>query len=248
MDTPRFSRRCLAPAPYPALHAESSSGSHRSVSADCLAAAVGRSLGRHSGVPSSGRISLGTGPLPAASRQCLPQSLAPAPTPIKPFKAYEPGFLHINVKYLPAIGGEPSRYLFVAIDRATRWVSIALKADHTAYSARAFLKAVIQAAPFRIQKRLTDNGSEFTDRFLGRTRQLSGAREFDQLRAEQAIEHRLIPPHRPFLLATAVSRRPGANPSCDLRCDQICLWTGTNSPGATSRPGAPPAAAWIGTH
>jgi hypothetical protein len=138
--------------------------------------------------------------------------------------------------------------LFVAIDRATRWVSIALKADHTAYSARAFLKAVIQAAPFRIQKRLTDNGSEFTDRFLGRTRQLSGAREFDQLRAEQAIEHRLIPPHRPFLLATAVSRRPGANPSCDLRCDQICLWTGTNSPGATSRPGAPPAAAWIGTH
>jgi hypothetical protein len=39
---------------------------------------------------------------------------------VKAFKAYEPGFVHIDVKYLPAIDGEPRRYLFVAIDRATR--------------------------------------------------------------------------------------------------------------------------------
>jgi transposase InsO family protein len=121
----------------------------------------------------------------------------PGPSPVKPFKAYEPGFLHVDVKYLPAIGGEPRRYLFVAIDRATRWVYIALKADRTAYSARAFLKTVIKAAPFRIQKCLTDNGSEFTDRFLTRAKQPSGDHDFDQLCAEQAIEHRLIPPRRP---------------------------------------------------
>ena len=41
----------------------------------------------------------------------------------KPFKAYEPGYLHVDVKYLPQMADEDRRrYLFVAIDRATRWV------------------------------------------------------------------------------------------------------------------------------
>ena len=113
------------------------------------------------------------------------------------FKAYEPGFVHIDVKYLPAIDGEPRRYLFVAIDRATRWVYVALKRDRTARSAKAFLKAVIQAAPFRIQKCLTDNGSEFTDRFLNRHRTASGQHVFDQTCTQHGIEHRLIPPRHP---------------------------------------------------
>ena len=127
------------------------------------------------------------------------KALLPPPerAPIKPFKAYEPGFVHIDVKYLPAIEGKPRRYLFVAIDRATRWVYIAIKANRTAHSAKAFLKAVIQAAPFRIQKCLTDNGSEFTDRFLTRAQQPSGNHEFHQTCAEQGIEHRLIPPRHP---------------------------------------------------
>jgi transposase-like protein len=39
----------------------------------------------------------------------------------KPFKAYAPGYLHIDVKYLPQMADEEKRrYLFVAIDRATR--------------------------------------------------------------------------------------------------------------------------------
>jgi len=41
----------------------------------------------------------------------------------KPFQSYEPGYVHVDVKYLPQMGDETSRrYLFVAIDRATRWV------------------------------------------------------------------------------------------------------------------------------
>ena len=41
------------------------------------------------------------------------------------FKAYEPGYIHIDVKYLPQMADESRRrYLFVAIDRATRWVLI----------------------------------------------------------------------------------------------------------------------------
>jgi hypothetical protein len=38
------------------------------------------------------------------------------------FKAYEPGYLHIDIKDLPQMADEDRRrYLFVAIDRATRW-------------------------------------------------------------------------------------------------------------------------------
>jgi hypothetical protein len=44
--------------------------------------------------------------------------------PVKTFKDYEPGFVHVDVKYLPQMPDEEQRqYLFAAIDRATRWVS-----------------------------------------------------------------------------------------------------------------------------
>ena len=42
------------------------------------------------------------------------------PVPLKTFKDYEPGFLHIDIKYLPQMPDETHRrYLYVAIDRAT---------------------------------------------------------------------------------------------------------------------------------
>ena len=89
-----------------------------------------------------------------------------APHPPKRFKAYEPGFVHIDVKYLPKMQDEASRkYLFVAIDRATRWVYLEIRKDKSAKSAQAFLKALLKKAPFKIRKILTDNGKEFTDRF-----------------------------------------------------------------------------------
>lgn len=54
------------------------------------------------------------------------RDLLPKPeqaSPRKRFQDYEPGFVHVDVKYLPQMADESSRrYLFVAIDRATRWV------------------------------------------------------------------------------------------------------------------------------
>ena len=58
-------------------------------------------------------------------------------------------------------------------------------------------KAVIAAAPFRIQKCLTVNGSEFTDRCQRPERKPSGEHTFDQTGAEATVEHRLIPPRHP---------------------------------------------------
>jgi transposase InsO family protein len=50
---------------------------------------------------------------------------------------------------------------------------------------------------FKIQKILTDNGTQFTDRFTSSEKQATGRHSFDQECAEQGIEHRLIPPRHP---------------------------------------------------
>ncbi|THU04163.1 transposase family protein, partial [Lampropedia puyangensis] len=66
----------------------------------------------------------------------------------KKFKAYEPGYVHVDIKYLPQMQDEASRsYLFVAIDRATRWVFVQIKNSKTAANAKAFLKALDKACP-----------------------------------------------------------------------------------------------------
>jgi transposase-like protein len=81
--------------------------------------------------------------------------------PHKSFKSYEPGYLYMDVKYLPQMADERKRrYLFVAIDRATGWVFVQIKSDKTAASAKSFLKALHKACPVRIVKLLTDNGKE----------------------------------------------------------------------------------------
>ena len=61
-------------------------------------------------------------------------------SPKKSFKDYEPGFVHIDIKYLPQMPDETARrYLFVAIDRATRWVFVRIYADQSEASSCDFL-------------------------------------------------------------------------------------------------------------
>ncbi|XOF34092.1 MAG: IS481 family transposase [Candidatus Electrothrix sp. YB6] len=117
----------------------------------------------------------------------------------KTFKDYEPGFVHADIKYLPRMPDETERkYLFVGIDRATRWVYMEIRASKTAESARSFLNNLIGKAPFMISKILTDNGKEFTDRFCpSGEREPTGNHVFDRKCGENGIEHRLIKPRRP---------------------------------------------------
>jgi len=117
----------------------------------------------------------------------------------KKFKAYAPGYVHVDVKYLPRMADERARrYLYVAIDRATRWVYLEVLPSKSSAQARGFLKRLVEAAPFRIETVLSDNGSEFSDRFCrGRERTPTGRHAFDQECEAQGIEHRLIPPWHP---------------------------------------------------
>ncbi len=127
--------------------------------------------------------------------QVLPEGEQPG---AKTFKDYEPGFVHVDIKYLPQMPDESQRrYLFVAIDRATRWVFVRLYADQGEASSCDFLWRLHEAAPMKITKLLTDNGSQFTDRFTGKTKKASGRHAFDKRCAALNIEHRLAPPRHP---------------------------------------------------
>ena len=89
------------------------------------------------------------------------------------------------------------RYLIVAIDRATRWVFTRTYKDQSERSSTDFLRRLHQAAPMKISKLLTDNGSQFTDRFTARQRVPSGQHVFDKACMALNIEHRLSPPRQP---------------------------------------------------
>ena len=152
------------------------------VHADLSRSALGRCLRRH-----------GVSDL----RELIPKEDTVEPVK-KSFKDYEPGFIHIDIKYLPQMPDETQRrYLFVAIDRATRWVHMEIYPDQTEVSSSDFLLKLHQICPIKICKILTDNGSQFTDRFTSKAKTPSGQHRFDRVCSRLKIEHRLIPPRRP---------------------------------------------------
>jgi transposase-like protein len=117
----------------------------------------------------------------------------------KSFKDYAVGYLHVDVKYLPKMPDEEERtYLFVAIDRATRWVYMEILPDKSAASAQGFLERLVAVFPAKIHTLLTDNGKEFTDRYCrSGEREPTGNHAFDQTCKQHSIEHRLIKPRHP---------------------------------------------------
>jgi transposase InsO family protein len=121
------------------------------------------------------------------------------PPPKKVFKDYEPGYIHIDIKYLPKMPNEKEhQYLYVAIDRASRMVCLAIYPDKTAASTADFLGKVEQRFPIKVQYVLTDNGKEFTDRFTRKgERDPTGQHKFDKACKAIKAEHRLTKPRTP---------------------------------------------------
>ncbi len=98
-----------------------------------------------------------------------------APATKKTFKDYEPGFVHIDIKYLPQMPDETSRrYLFVAIDRATRWVFIDIYADQTEDSSVDFLAKAHDACA-RQDRQTTDRQRQPVHRPISRPKARTGS-------------------------------------------------------------------------
>lgn len=141
----------------------------------------------------------------SAIHRCLARhGVSARPKPAKPavgaFERASVGFIHVDLKHLTRLGGRPS-FVFVAIDRATRFVHIEIISQRDAATAAACLERFLAAFPHPVHTILTDNGAEFTDRFGAARwqteRRATGRHRFDQVCARHRIEHRLTRPFRP---------------------------------------------------
>ena len=127
----------------------------------------------------------------------LPDIAGDKPTR-RAFKAYPIGFFHIDIAEVRTAEGK--LYLFVAIDRTSKFAFVQLVEKATRVTASAFLVALIKAVPYRIHTVLTDNGIQFC--FL--PRYASGptasfiTHMFDMRCQEHGIEHRLTKPNHPW--------------------------------------------------
>ena len=118
--------------------------------------------------------------------------------PKKKFKSYPIGFFHIDIAEVQTAEGK--LYLFVAVDRTSKFAFVQLVERANGATASAFLVALIAAVPYKIQTILTDNGIQF--RFAPRYANGPTARYathvFDMRCRENGIEHRFTKINHPW--------------------------------------------------
>lgn len=114
----------------------------------------------------------------------------------------EPGEkVQIDVKEVPynCLRGKTLRdgkrlYQWTAIDECTRMRFVYGFEEHTPENTVRFLAMVIKAFPFKIKTIQTDNGTEFTYKFISDER----ISPFDKVLNKLGIKHKLIPPRTPW--------------------------------------------------
>ncbi len=123
------------------------------------------------------------------------------------FKTYPIGYFHIDIAEVRTAEGK--RYLFVAIDRTSKFAFVELHEKSMTRIAADFLIAVIKAVPYKIHTVLTDNGIHFTDpggetwtpveikQMLAQGRPFR-AHAFEFACARNDIDYRLTKPKHPW--------------------------------------------------
>lgn len=123
------------------------------------------------------------------------------------FKSYPIGFFHIDIAEVRTAEGK--LYLFVAIDRTSKFAFVELHEKATTRVAADFLKALLQAVPYRVHTVLTDNGTHFTTpgnkasaapeiRLALQRGEPFRAHAFELACARNDIDHRLTKPKHPW--------------------------------------------------
>lgn len=111
----------------------------------------------------------------------------------KKFKRYPIGYFHIDIAEVRTAEGK--LYLFVAIDRTSKFAFVQLVAKAGKMAAAAFLRDLVKAVPYAIHTILTDNGIQFTN--LARHKH-AGVHIFDRVCAEHGVDHRLTKIKHPW--------------------------------------------------
>jgi transposase InsO family protein len=126
----------------------------------------------------------------------------------KKFKTYPIGYFHIDIAEVRT--EQVMLYLFVAIDRTSKFAFVEVHKKATQRVAADFLNALIQAVPYQIHIVLTDNGVHCTTpgnrcsaaAEIGRALQrgeIFRAHAFAFACANANIDHRLTKPNHPWI-------------------------------------------------
>ena len=127
----------------------------------------------------------------------------------KKFKAYPIGFFHIDIAEVRS--GEGKLYMFVAIDRTSKFAIVRLYEQADRPTAVTFLQTVLEAVPYKINIILTDRaigsplvretmarGIQFAEQPRNRNTVISRLSRFDMICNANEIEHRLTKPNHPW--------------------------------------------------
>jgi transposase InsO family protein len=116
----------------------------------------------------------------------------------KKFKAYPIGFFHIDIAEVQTAEGK--LYLFVAIDRTSKFAFAQLVDKANRVTASTFLTALIKAVPYKIHTVLTDNGIQFRlpPRYADRPTSRFSTHMFGMRCQENGIEHRCTKINHPW--------------------------------------------------
>ena len=111
------------------------------------------------------------------------------------------GYVHIDVCELRLAQGK--LFMFLAIDRVTKFAHVAFLDANTKANGAAFLREVVEVFPYRLHTVLTDNGMAFADLPKNRGRYpeieaLFGGHIFDRVCDQKGIRHRLTKPYHPW--------------------------------------------------
>lgn len=115
----------------------------------------------------------------------------------KKFKDYNIGYFHIDITEI-ILEKNNKFYLFVAIDRVSKFVIVRLYKNQTMENSAKFLKIVIDHCPYKIHTILTDNGAQFTYRLLLKALRPKKLHDFDVICKSNDIRHRLTKFRHPW--------------------------------------------------
>jgi IS30 family transposase len=112
------------------------------------------------------------------------------------FKRYPIGFFHIDIAEVQTVEGK--LYLFVGIDRTSKFAVTQLVDKANRKTAWEFLEHLLEAVPYHIHNILTDNGIQFAEQPRNRNTAHSQPMRFDMICNANGIEHRLTKPNQPW--------------------------------------------------
>jgi transposase InsO family protein len=111
-------------------------------------------------------------------------------------KSAERGSFHIDITEVQTAEGK--LYLFVGIDRTSKFTVTQLVEKADRKTAWEFLQHMLEVVPYQVHTILTDNGIQFAEQSRNRNTGYSRPMRFDMICEANGIEHRLTKPNHPW--------------------------------------------------